>query len=137
MVGVLGILLSCVSESKAGIIYPAPVGYDEADLDRALSRSAASSGSSAPQNSDTAPLNHNEQRRSRPRPLKAIIPGQDSSSSSSSSAGGAAGSGAAACALSNAVVIARDSLLGRLAEQRGLMLPDLRGTDLLRPPRAA
>jgi hypothetical protein len=137
LVGALGSLLTCASEGKAGIICPAPVSYDEADLDRALTGSAASSGTSAPQNSDSAPLNHDEQRQSRLRPLKAIIPSQDSSSSSSSSAGGAAGSGAAAYPLSNAAVSADDSLLGRLAEQRGLMLPDPCGTDLLRPPRAA
>src|SRR5262245_27986817 len=89
-VAALGVILSCASESKAGIMCPAPVSYDAADLDRALGGSAASSESSAPKNSDSTPLNDNDQNRSHSDQLKTALPlGQNSSSSSSSSAGGA------------------------------------------------
>ena len=132
------VLLATVRECKAGIVSPAPISFDAKDLERELSASNAHCGSSAPRNSQQAPLRDDGQDPNQPDHLKPGIPlNQNSSSSSSSSAGGPAGSVAALGVLSGTIAIADDSLLGRLAEDHGLSLPDPPGTDLLRPPRNA
>jgi hypothetical protein len=132
------VLLAIGQECKAGIISPAPIGFDDKDLDRELASSKSNCGAAAPKNSEQSPLEDGDQNHNPSSDhLNTAIPlNQSSSSSSSSSTGGPAGSGAAFCTLSTTTANADDSLLGRLPEDQALSVPNPPGTDLLRPPRA-
>ena len=131
----LGLLLASMGE--AAIVGPAPVSFDQNDLDKSLNDSKAGCGSSAPDHCRHVPADEHDRNSDGLERLKAALPlGQGSSSSSSSSAGGGATAGAMPCVFNSTVALSDDSPLGRLAEDHGFTLPDPPGTDLLRPPRA-
>jgi hypothetical protein len=124
------------SACHAGILLPQPVDFDVNDLERQFNGDDGSAGA-VPANSHSPTL-PNKENGEKPERLKATLPTGNSSSSSSSStssAGGAPGSGIVLCLFNSTIAIADGAPLGRLAEDRGLTLPDPPGTDLLRPPR--
>lgn len=132
----MGLGLWLASRGEAAIVGPAPVSFDQKDLDKSFNDNKAGCGSSVPMNSRQVPLDEHSRNTDSLDRLKAALPlGQGSSSSSSSTAGGPMGSAAALSMICGAVPIADDAVLGRLPEDHGLSLPDPPGTDLLRPPR--
>ena len=129
------VMLCSASVASAGILMPQQVGFDEKDLDQALSAGAAGASSHREHSRQWPPTDND--RESNPLDLlNSSLPTSSSSSgTSTSSAGGAVGSGVVLCVLNNAITTRDDSPLGQVAEDHGLSLPDPPGTDLLRPPR--
>jgi hypothetical protein len=132
----MGLGLSLASAGEAAIVGPAPVSFDQKDLDKSLNDSKAGCGSSAPDHFRHVPSDERDRNSDGLDRVKAALPvGQGSSSSSSSSAGGGATSGAMPCVFNSTVATSDDSPLGHLADDHGFTLPDPPGTDLLRPPQ--
>jgi hypothetical protein len=131
---VFAVFLTFSGTCTAGILLPEEISFDTQDLERHFNGDEDGAGS-VPSKSPVQTSNENGKT---PNRLKATLPTGNSSSSSTSStssAGGAAGPGIVLCLFNSTIAIADDSPLGRLAEDRGLSLPDPPGTDLLRPPR--
>lgn len=129
-------VLAATPRCQAGIMTPAPIGFDTKDLERELAASK-SSGAAVPQHSQPGPDKYGDQSPQQRDYFQTIPANSTSSNSSSSSSGGPSSSiGTAVGALNTALLLADDALLGRLPDEHGLMLPDPPGTDLLRPPRA-
>ena len=128
-------VLACTGFAHASVIAPALVELDVTQMCELLKNEA--SGGMAPARDHRDSLPHSPQNDGRRQELfnllKQIAPSNSSSSTSGSSL--TIGSGAFGV-LESHVAIRDDSPVGRLAEERGLWLPDAPANDMLRPPRA-
>ena len=135
-------LLACASGAQAGILLPQPVGFSEGDLEKSLCAKLAGGASSTSSGDRNSQLPSQNSDDNSPNPLGLLkvhlpIGGTSSSSSSSSSSTGGVGASMVVCSLNSTITIMDNTTLSRIADDRGIALPDPPGTNLLRPPRAA